>query len=73
MKSRLHDIIEYTVAIINEFALRFNMSEREAYRYLNFHKAISFLEKNYAIIHTLDFDEAVDSMAKYCRRSGGAL
>ena len=31
------------------------------------------IEENYGIIHTLDFDEAVDSVALYCRRAGGKL
>ena len=27
------------------------------------HKGVAFIEQNYGIIHTLDFDEAVDSVA----------
>ena len=73
MKYRIQDIIEYTIASINEFAKRFNLTEREAYRYLNFHNALSFIEKNYGIIHTLDFDEVVDSLAMFCKKSGGKL
>ena len=32
---------------------------------LNLHKGISFLEENYSIIHALDFNDAVDSVAMF--------
>ena len=31
------------------------------------------MEQHYGIMHTLDFDEAVDSVAAYCRKNGGKL
>lgn len=73
MKYQIRDILEYTVAIISEFALKFNLSEKQAYRYINFHKGIHFIEENYGIIHTLDFNEAVEYVAIYCRKNGGEL
>ncbi len=73
MKYDVRDILEYTVALVNEFGKQFNLSDVQAYRYLKNHKGISFVEDNYGIIHTLDFTEAVDSVAMYCRRMGGAL
>ncbi|MDE5814201.1 MAG: DUF3791 domain-containing protein [Muribaculaceae bacterium] len=73
MAYKVSDIIEYIIAVVSEFASRFNLTDKQAYRYLSFHKGISFLEENYGIIHTLDFNEAVDSVAMFCRRSGGEL
>ena len=73
MKYKIRDIIEYIVAVVSEFASKYNLTDRQAFRYIKFHKGISFLEENYGIIHTLDFDEAVESVAMYCRRSGGNL
>ncbi|MDE6409240.1 MAG: DUF3791 domain-containing protein [Muribaculaceae bacterium] len=73
MSYKTHDLIEYMVALISEFATRFHLSDKEAYRYLNFHKGINFLTDNYNIIHTLDFDEAVESVAIFCRKTGGKL
>lgn len=73
MTTRVKDIIEYIVAIVSEFALKYNLTETRAYRYIDFHKGIAFLEENYDIIHTLSFDEAVDSVAMYCRQTGGKL
>lgn len=73
MAYKVRDIVEYIIALVSEFASRFNLTDKQAYRYISFHKGISFLEENYGIIHTLDFDEAVDSVAMFCRRSGGEL
>lgn len=72
-KYRARDIIEYIVAVVNEFATRYNLTEQQAYRYINFHKGISFLEENYGIIHTLSFREAIDSVALFCKTRGGRL
>lgn len=73
MKYNIRDIIEYIVAVVSEFASKHNLTDKQAFRYIRFHNGISFLEENYGIIHTLDFDEAVESVAMFCRRSGGNL
>ena len=73
MKYNIRDIIEYIIALVNEFAKRFGFSEKQAYRYIRIHKGVAFIEQNYGIIHTLDFNEAVDSVALYCRKAGGKL
>lgn len=73
MKYSPRDIAEYIIALVDEFALRFGLSDTQAYNYIRNHRGISFIEENYGIIHTLDFNEAVDSVALFCRKSGGAL
>lgn len=73
MAYKIRDILEYTVAIVSEFASKFNLTEKQAYRYINFHKGVHFIEENYGIMHTLDFDEAVESVAIFCRKNGGQL
>lgn len=73
MKHNIRDIIEYIIALVNEFAKRFGLTEKQAYRYIRTHKGIAFVEQNYGIMHTLDFNEAVDCIAVYCRRMGGKL
>ena len=73
MAYKVRDVIEYIVAVVSEFASKYNLTDKQAYRYISFHKGISFLEDNYGIIHTLDFDEAVDSVAMFCRREGGEI
>ena len=73
MNYNIRDIFEYIIALVNEFARRFNLTDRQAFNYIYHHKGISFIENNYGIIHTLDFKDAVDSVATFCRRSGGEL
>lgn len=73
MANRLRDLIEYIVAVVSEFGAKYKLTDQEAFRYINFHNGIDFLKDNYGIIHTLDFDEAVESVAMFCRKSGGKL
>ena len=73
MKYNIRDILEYIIALVNEFAKKFSLTEIQAYRYIRMYKGVAFIEQNYGIIHTLDFNEAVDSIALYCRRNGGRL
>lgn len=64
MARNIRDIIEYIVAVVGDFAAKHNLTDTQPYRYIKFQNGISFLEDNYGIIHTLDFDEAVDSVPK---------
>ena len=73
MKYKIRDIIEYIVAIVSEFSIKYHLTEQQALRYISFYNGITFIEEHYGIIHTLDFDEAVDSVALFCRRQGGKL
>ena len=47
MKYTIRDILEYTIAIVSEFASKFNLTEKQAYRYISFHKGLNFIEENY--------------------------
>lgn len=69
----IREIAEYIITIVGEFAKKFNLTELQAYRYIHFHKGIDFIETHYGIMHTLDFQEAIESVALYCRKSGGLL
>lgn len=73
MKYNIRDVLEYIIALVNEFANRFDMSDRQAFNYIRHYHGVAFIEQNYGIMHTLDFKEAVDSVVNYCRRSGGDL
>ena len=73
MKYESRDIMDYIIALVSEFAKKFDLSNRQAFNYIRNHQGISFIEQNYGIIHTLDFKEAVDSVAIYCRKTGGLL
>ena len=65
--------INYVVALIGEFAARYNLSEKQAFRFLYDYKAIEFIKENYDIEHTLSFDEAVDDCFMICSNNGGVL
>lgn len=67
------DKVEYIVALVNEFAKRFDLTDVQAYRYINHFNGIDLIDQHYNIMHTLDFKDMVDSLAKYCNRQGGAL
>ena len=73
MKNSKRDIIEYIIALVNEFSKRYGLTEKQAYRYIRIHKGIAFIEEHYDIMHTLSFKDAVDGVALYCRKSGGIL
>ena len=67
------DIIEYLVLFTKAFALRFGLSEPEAFRYLHRYGAIQVAQDYYDVMHTQSFDDMVQSIAVYCRRQGGQL
>ena len=51
--------------------MRYGLNEQQAYRNIRIHKGIAFIEEHYDIMHTLSFEDAVDGVALYCRKSGG--
>ena len=67
------NIIEYTIALINEFAKKFGLSEAEAFGYIDRGNGMKLIEECYDIMHTLSFADGVAGMASYCRRHGGTL
>lgn len=69
----LKDKVEYIVALVNEFAKRFGLTDVQAYRYISRFHGIDLIDQHYNIMHTLDFKDTVDSLASYCNRQGGAL
>ena len=62
MKYNIRDIFEYIIALVNEFAKRYCLTEKQAYRYIRAHKGIKFIEENYGAMHTLSFDDAVRAL-----------
>ncbi len=45
MKYNIRDRFEYIIALVNEFAKRFGLSDKQAYNYIKFHKGVDFIEK----------------------------
>ena len=67
------NIINYLVICINDFAERFAMETKAAYRFLARFGGIDFLMQHYETEHTLSLDEAMEDLETICRQNGGAL
>ena len=60
--------IGFTVACVNEFANRYKLSSKEAFRYLFRFKGIAFIKENYDVEHTLDFETILDDLEIICKK-----
>ena len=49
------DKIEYTVALVSDFAKKYSLSTTQAFNYLDRFNAITLLEQHYNIAHTLAY------------------
>lgn len=67
------DIVEYIIFIVDEFAVHFGLDEFQSYRYIKNHGGLEFIENNYGVMHTLDDNESVESVAIFCKKNGGLL
>ena len=45
--------LDFTVALIAEFASAYKLKQKQAFNYLNRFKGIQFLHKHYEVLHTL--------------------
>lgn len=61
------------VSCVGAFALRFGLTMKQSYSYLNRFKGISFLDECYEAEHLLSIDDAVNDLSIICHRNGGAL
>jgi hypothetical protein len=67
------NIINYLVMRVSEFATRFKIGEKQAYKYLSQYGGIAFLTEHYGIEHTLSLDDVIDDLTLICKNSGGLL
>ena len=65
--------IGFTVACVNEFANKHNLSAKEAFLYLFQFKGIAFIKENYDVEHTLDFETILEDLEILCKKNGGTL
>ena len=63
--------IRYIVALIAEFAKKFNFGQRQAYNYLKRFKGIDYLMSFYDVLHTQSFEDAIHDISIICERNGG--
>ena len=65
--------LEYLMVFVKMFADRVGISEKQAFNYLDVHKGFAFVRDHYDVIHTLDFDYAIDDVIEVCQMNGGRL
>lgn len=65
--------VQFINFCIGKFAEAFRMTPLVAYRYLSTYGGLRFLDECYAAEHLLSADDAVEDLAKVCRRNGGSL
>ena len=65
--------IGFTVACVNEFANKQDLSIKDAFQYLFRYKGISFIKENYDVEHTLDFETILEDLGILCKNNGGTL
>ena len=65
--------IPFLTSAIQAFARKFAMTRQTAFRYLQQHKAISFLVEFYDVEHLQSMDDTIDDMILICRQNGGTL
>ena len=67
------DKIEFTVALVSDFAKKYSLSTTQAFNYLDRFNAIDFVNQHYNITHTLPFAEIIDDLSLYCKNHGGNI
>lgn len=72
-KTEIVNRIEYVICCVGAFAEKFNISNADAYAYLNKYGAVNFLIDCYAAEHTLSIDNAVEDMKYICLKKGGDI
>jgi len=65
--------LKYTIALIAEFAKKFNLGQRQALHYLKRYKGLDYLQSFYDVLHTKSFEETLHDISIICQRNGGGL
>jgi len=73
MEYNIKDKIEWTLAFVYEFSIRFGLTLKQSFNYLSRYKAIQFVDEHYGYVHTQSFSSIVDDMIEYCQKKGGKL
>ena len=69
------NILDFLVALVAEFAARFDIPQSAAYNYIYIrrYKGLDYYFRHYNILHTLSFDDNVDNLIQVCANHGGTL
>ena len=73
MSREEHNMVGYVVALISEFAAKYQITPRQAYAYLKRFKGLEHFYRHYGVLHTQSFNDSVEVMYKVCKSNGGEL
>lgn len=73
MTKKTENKADYLILFTREYAKRHNISEKQAFNYLDRHKGMSFLSRQYNAMHVFDFDYAISSIDEVCQANSGLL
>ena len=65
--------LDFTIALIAEFAATYKLKQKQAFNYLNRFKGMQFLHKHYDVLHTQSFEDVIEYHSMVCRNNGGEL
>lgn len=65
--------LDFTIALIAEFAATYKLKQKQAFNYLNRFQGMQFLHKHYNVLHTQSFEDVIENLATVCRNNGGQL
>ena len=71
MAAKMTKQLEYIMVFVKMFADRMGLSEKQAFNYLDLHKGLSFVREHYNVIHTWDFDYAIDDVLEISAKANG--
>lgn len=72
-KEEISNYLEFVIACVGEFSIRYNLSNQAAYSYLRRFSGIEFLLKHYEAMHCLSIEEVVEDLQILCKRNGGKV
>lgn len=73
MSVQEHNMLEFLVALVSEFAARLGITQDVAYNYIREHHGLEYYFRHYNILHTLSFEENVEDLIQVCANHGGQL
>jgi hypothetical protein len=71
--NKAKDVVDYIAFMVNEFALKHQLSMTQSFDYLNRYGAIEFLDEFYDVEHCENPLITLQSLQKICGREGGNL
>lgn len=73
MSVQEHNMLEFLVALVSEFAARIGITQDVAYNYIREHHGLEYYFRHYNILHTLSFEENIEDLIQVCANHGGQL